>query len=331
MRKQAMRRREFMTLLGVAAVWPLAARAQFDGRMRRIGALIGGDEGDEEKQSYIAAFRQALQRLGWHEGRNLRIDWRWAMGDISRAREQAAELLALRPDVLFSDNSFSVLELQRATAALPIVFAAATDPVATGFVTNLARPDRNLTGFADREPSSVGKLAEFVRELSPQVTRVGIVGNTFTGNTVSQTVERAAVLLGLQPTLISAPDAQALEAGIAAFAQMPAGALVIPSDPITVIHRKLVVALAQRYRLPAVYGFRFYVADGGLLSYGVDKRDQYSGAARYIDRVLKGAKPADLPVQLPVKYELVVNGKAVKALGLELPLSILMRIDEVIE
>ena len=327
-----MKRRRFITLLGGAAVsWPLAVHAQFDGRVRRIGALIGGDEGDEEKRSFVGAFQQALQRLGWNEGRNLRIDWRWAASDIGRAREYAAELVALRPDVLFGDNTFVVTELRRATRLLPIVFAAVTDPTGEGYVANLARPDGNLTGFADRELSTVGKLAEFMKEIAPQVTRVGIIANRIAPSGGPRTVEAAVSSLGLRSTILEVRDAREVEAAIVGFGQAPNGGLIIPSDPFTVINRKLIIMLAERHRLPAVYGYRFYVADGGLLSYGVDKHDQYRGAARYIDRVLKGAKPSELPVQLPIKYELAINAKTAKALGLEVPLSILMRIDEVIE
>jgi ABC-type uncharacterized transport system substrate-binding protein len=330
-----MDRREFITLLGgAAAAWPLAARAQQDGRVRRIGAMIGGDETDVERQANLGAFRKMLQDPGWIEGRNLRLDVRWAAADIGRARALATELVALNPDLLFGDNTFVVSALQQATRTLPIIFARVTDPIASGFVSSLARPGGNITGFADSELSAYGKLAEIMTEIAPDVTRVAILFGVFQGPLGlggARFLETAASSVGLQPTIVDIQEPREIEDAIAMFAKEPHGGIIIPSDPFVLLHRKLIIDLAARHKLPALYRFPIYVQDGGLMSYGVDLAEQYRGAAGYVDRVLKGAKPADLPVQLPVKYRLVVNMKAAKALGVDVPLSILMRIDEVIE
>jgi putative ABC transport system substrate-binding protein len=331
-----MRRRELITLLGgAAAAWPMAARAhQPSGRVRRIGALIGRDESDPGLQADLAAFRSILSGLGWTEGRNLQIDWRFVTaGDASQARTHAQELIASRPDVIFATNTFIVAELQRATGTIPIVFAVVTDAIASGFVATLPRPGGNITGFSNQESPSLGKLAELIKEIVPNAKRVGIIHNRIpnTADLGAQEVVRATSLLGLQPISLSSGDARELESAIATFAQEPNGALIIPGDPVTFAHRKLIIATAAQHKIPAVFSTRDNVVDGGLLSYGIDRPEQFCGAAGYVDRILKGAKPAELPVQLPVKYQLVVNMKTARALGLEMPLSILMRIDEVIE
>jgi putative ABC transport system substrate-binding protein len=334
-----MQRRQFITLLGgAAAAWPLAARAQQpSGRVRRIGALIGGDESDADRQATVAAFRKALQDLGWTEGRNLRIDWRWAANDANRARTYAAELVALNPDLLFGDNSFVVRELQQATRTLPIIFARTTDPVRAGFVGSLARPGGNITGFADRETSSLGKLAEFLKEVAPQVTRVALITSTITGSGLDNRplaleVASAASSLGLRPNIVDVHgNTGEIQDTIVALAKEPNGGLIIVSGPFILFHRKLVIELAARHKLPAVYSHSIYTRDGGLLSYAVDRDDQYRGAAGYVDRILKGAKPADLPVQQPIKYHFVLNMKTAKALGLDIPLKLHAFADEVIE
>ena len=335
---EPMKRREFITLLGgAAAAWPHAARAQQTGQVRRIGALIGGEEGDSERQSYVAAFKDALQGLGWIEGRNLQIDWRWAATDVSGARTYAAELVALHPDLLFGDNSFVIAELQRATRIIPIIFARLQDPIGSGFVGSLARPEGNITGFSDGEPSARGKLAELMKEIAPSVRRVAILlGPTFlpitrTPNPNAREAETAASLVGLQPILVPTHDPREIENAITALAKETNGGLITASNALLPAHRKLVIELAARHKLPAIYSGPIWVREGGLMSYGADQIDQYRGAAGYVDRILKGAKPSDLPVQQPIKYRLVVNVKTAKALGLDLPLSVLVRIDEVIE
>jgi putative ABC transport system substrate-binding protein len=326
-----MRRRDFiMAIGGVAAGWPLAADAQSDGRVRRIGALIGGDEGDAERQANATAFRSALSGLGWVEGRNLRIEWRWAAGDAGRALTYAAELVALNPDVLFGDNTFVVRALQQAAPTIPIVFARVTDPIGAGFVSSLARPGANITGFADGETSASGKLAELMREIAPDVTRVAILYNVIddpTGIPSVGEVAEGTTLLGMKAVVLRANSPREIEDALSSFAQEPNGGLIYPTG----LHRQLIIDLAARYKLPAVYRLPIFVQDGGLMYYGPDHVEQYRGAAGYADRILKGAKPSDLSIQLPIKYRLVVNMKAAKALGRDIPLSMLMRIDEVIE
>jgi putative ABC transport system substrate-binding protein len=254
------RRRDFITLLGGAAAWPLAARAQQGGRMRRIGVLIGGDEGDPERQAYVAAFRETLGRLGWVEGRNVSIDWRWSATDASRARSHAAELLALNPDLLFGDNSFVLAELQQVTHTVPIVFARINDPIANGFVGSLSRPGGNITGFSDGEPSA---------------------------------------LIGLQFAIVRGPDPAEIENGILELTKGSNSGLITVSNALPAPHRRLIIELAARYKLPAIYSGPIWVTEGGLMSYGTDQIEQYRGAASYVDRILKGAKPTDLPVQRP--------------------------------
>jgi putative ABC transport system substrate-binding protein len=327
-----MRRREFITLLGGAAAWPLAARGQQDGRLRRIGALIGGAQGDAEREVNVTAFQNALAGLSWIEGRNLSIDWRWAASDAGRARIYAAELVSLTPDVIFGDNTYVVRALQQATRTIPIVFARVTDAITPGFVNGLAHPDGNITGFADNEESSVGKLAELMREVAPEVTRVAIIFNQqVQRERFRQTLERTTSQVGLKPAFFEVQDARDIEEAIATFATEPNGGLIIGGGAVVLLHRETLIKVAARYRLPAIYRLSIFVQDGGLMSYGPVLIDQYRGAADYVDRILRGAKPGDLPVQLPIKYRLVVNMKTAKELSRDIPLSILMRIDEVIE
>jgi putative ABC transport system substrate-binding protein len=282
--------------------------------------------------SNATVFRSVLSGLGWVEGRNLRIEWRWAAGDASRALTYAAELVALNPDLLFGDNTFVVRALQQAAPAIPTVFARVTDPIGAGFVSSLARPGGNITGFADGETSASGKLAELMREIAPDVTRVAILNNVIdepTGipfPTVAEVAE-GTTLLGMKAVVLRAQSPREIEDALSSFAQEPNGGLI----SATGMHRQLIIDLAARYKLPAVYRLPIFVKDGGLMSYGPDHIEQYGGAAGYVDRILKGAKPGDLSVQLPIKYRLVVNMKTAKALGRDIPLSMLMRIDEVIE
>jgi putative ABC transport system substrate-binding protein len=332
-----MRRRDFITLMGgTAAAWPLAAWAQLPGGMKRLGALIGGDESDPVRQAWIADFRGALAKLGRIEGRNLRIDWRWAAADGDLAKRYAAELVALKPDVLFGDNTFVVVQLQRATRTLPIVFTHITDPVGSGFVTSLPRPGGNLTGFTNAEPTTLGKLPDFVRQIAPAVTHITILTNGFglatrQNNFYGDFVNQATSSVGLKGTLIYVNDASDIEKAVTSLAEEPNGALILPGDPVTTTHRRLIFMLAARYKLPVIGGFAGLAADGGLLTYAAKISDQYQGAAGYIDRILKGEKPADLPVQQPTRYELVINLKTAKALGLTVPQPLLITADEVIE
>ena len=325
-------RREFITLLGGAAAWPLAARAQQPSPMRRIGVLVGGRESDAERQGYVAAFRSTLQGLGWVEGRNLRIDLRWAEGNVDHARAYAADLVALKPNVLFGDNTFVIIELQQATRAIPIIFARVTDPIASKFIDSLERPGGNITGFADAETQARGKLVELIKEIDPAVMRIAILWAPLqVAPGIVETAEAAASLVGLRAIRAPVREPRQIEEAIVAMAKEPNGGLIIVSDPFTLLHRKLIADLAARHKLPAVYGNTIFVEDGGLASYGVDQVEEYRGAASYIDRILKGAQSSDLPVQGPIKYRLVVNMKIAKALGLTVPITLLGRADEVIE
>jgi putative ABC transport system substrate-binding protein len=295
--------------------------------------LIGGDEGDPDRQTNegLAAFRKALQDLGWTEGRNLRIDLRWAANDASRARTYAAELVALNPDAMFGDNTFVIVALKQATPTLPIIFARVTDPILSGFVSSLARPGANITGFADKEISSSSKLAELMKEIAPNVTRVGVIVNYSPSSLFARATLAGASSVGLRPVVASAEDPRDIENLIAALGKEPNAGLIIHTGPFVVMHRKLIIELAARHKLPTIFSRATYVKDGALMSYGPDQSDQYRGAARYVDRILKGAKPADLPVQLPIKYQLVVNLKTAKALGITIPETLLATADEVIQ
>ena len=327
-----MKRREFITLLGgAAAAWSLAAHAQQPDRMRRIGVLMNLAADDAEGQARIAAFVQALQRLGWSDGRNLRIDHRWAAGDTDRFHRYAEELLALAPDVILAAATPSVQALQQATRTVPIVFAIVADPVGAGFVDSLARPGGNLTGFTPFEYGMSGKWLELIKELAPRVTRVAVLRDLTIGLGQLGAIQSVAPSLGIELRPVNVRDADEIERSIAAFAQGSNGALIVTASTSAIIHRELITTLAARNKLPAVYYTRYWVAGGGLMSYGPDFRDQFRQAAAYVDRILKGEKPADLPVQAPTKYQLVINLKTAKALGLTVPDSLLARADEVIE
>src|SRR5262245_36517909 len=327
-----MKRREFITLLGgAAAAWPVAARPQQADRVRRVGVLMNLAVGDPEGEARNAAFVQALQRLGWSDGRNLRIDHRWAAGDAGRFQRYAEELLALAPDVILAAATPSVQALQQATRTVPLVFAVVADPVGAGFVDSLARPGGNATGFTPFEYGISGKWLELLKEIAPRVTRVAVLRDLTIGLGQLGAIQSVAPSLGVELTPISLGDASQIERNVAAFARSPNGGLIVTASTSAVIHRKLISTLAAGHKLPAVSYERYWVAGGGLMAYGPDFRDQFRSAAIYVDRILKGEKPADLPVQAPTKYELVINLKTARALGLEIPPALLARADEVIE
>jgi len=327
-----MRRREFITLAGgAAAAWPIAARAQQP--KRRIGALMSTAADDREGQARLAAFVEGLQQLGWTDGRNVRIDTRWPVGDADRGRS-AEELVAMAPDVILASASASVAALQRITRSVPIVFANVIDPVGAGFVASLARPGGNTTGFLAFEYSLSGKWLELLKEIAPNVTRAAVLRDPALAAGIGQFAAIQAMAppaLGVELTPIDVRDSGEMERTIAAFAGRPNGGLIVTASQSAVAHRDLIISLATRYRLPNVFGFRYYPAAGGLASYGPDPLDEHKRAAGYVDRVLKGEKPADLPVQAPTKYVLVINLKTAKALGLDVPSYLQQRADEVIE
>jgi putative ABC transport system substrate-binding protein len=327
-----MQRRNFITLLGSAAVWPLAARAQQPEGVRRIAVLQILAENDPESVARHAAFEQTLQALGWTNDRNVRIDYRWAAGEADRVQKYAAELLALKPDVISTSGSITVAPLLRATRTIPIVFVQVVDPVGGGLVESLARPGGNATGFTQFDYNLSGKWLELLKEIAPRVTRVAVIRDPTRGPGVGQyaVIQSVAPSLGIELRPINALETAEIERAVAAFAGSSNGGLIVTSGG-TGFHRDLIVPLAARHKLPAVYPFRYYVTDGGLISYGPDTIDQFRRAAAYIDRILKGEKPADLPVQAPNKYELVVNLKTAKALDLTIPPAILARADDVIE
>jgi putative ABC transport system substrate-binding protein len=329
-----MQRREFITLLGgAAAAWPLAARAQQPDRIRRLGVLFAYAENDPEGQLGAAAFRQGLQALGWTEGRNITTDYRWAAADAERTRTFVAELVALKPDVILASSSLVLAPLQRETRTVPIVFTNITDPVGSGFVASLARPGGNITGFTPGEFSMFGKFPETLKEIAPGITRMAVVLNPDQSPQIGmlRAIEAVAPSLGVRLTAAGVHDAAEIERALDTFARESNGGLIVLASPITNLHRELIIALAARHRLPAVYSYRYFVADGGLMSYGADVVDLFRRAASYVDRILMGAKPGDLPVQQPTKFELVINLKTAKALGLEVPLFLQQRADEVIE
>jgi putative ABC transport system substrate-binding protein len=301
--------------------------------MRRIGVLMNLTADDPEAPGRVAAFAQGLGELGWTIGRNVRIDYRWGANDPDRGRRYADELIALAPDTILASGILSATPLQRITRTLPIVFVNVTDPVGAGLVASLARPGGNATGFMLFEYSLSGKWLELLKELAPRVARAGILRDSNSPGGIGQyaAIQAVAPSIGLEANPIEVRDANEIERAIAAFAGSANGGLIVTSSALAVAHRKLIVALAARHRLPAVYAFRYYATSGGLISYGPDTTDPFRRAAGYIDRILKGEKPADLPVQLPTKYELVINIKTAKALGLEVPATILARVDEVIE
>jgi putative ABC transport system substrate-binding protein len=326
-------RREFIALLGGATMaWPVAARAQQVDRMKRIGVLMTQAADDPEGQSRLLALGQGLQESGWTIGRNVQIDTRWGAGDAERYRRYAAELVALAPDVILVNGPGALAQLQQATRGLPIVFTNVTDPVGAGFVVSVARPGGNATGFMLSEYSTSGKSVELLKEIAPHVTRAAILRDPTLTSSVAQfaAIQSAAGSIGVELSPIDMRNTGEIERTIAAFARAPNGGLIVTTGGSS-SRRSLIVTVAARHGLPAVYPFRYYVADGGLISYGPDPIDQYRRAAGYVDRILKGEKPADLPVQAPTKYELVINLKTAKALGLTVPDALLARADEVIE
>jgi putative ABC transport system substrate-binding protein len=329
------RRREFLGVLSSAAIgWPLAAGAQQSDRMRRIGVLMAAAADDPEFQARLGAFQQALALLGWTDGRNARIDTRWATTNADDIRRYAAELASLAPDVILAaTGTTTVAPLLQATRTVPIVFVLVIDPVGAGFVESLARPGGNATGFLMFEYGLSGKWLELLKQIAPGVTRVAVLRDPAIASGVGQfgAIQSVAPSLGMEASPVNVRDAGEIERNIAAFARSSNGGMIVTASPGASRHRDLIVTLAARHRLPAVYASAFFVTDGGLISYGPDTIDQYRRAAEYVDRILKGEKPADLPVQAPTRYELVINLKTAKALGLDVPPTLLARADEVIE
>jgi putative tryptophan/tyrosine transport system substrate-binding protein len=327
-----MRRRNFIASLGGAAVWPLAARAQQPGRMRVVGVLMNTAD-DPEGHSRVAAFVHGLQELGWSDARNVRFDIRWALGEPDRLHKSAAELVASAPDALLANTTPAVATLQQATTTVPIVFVGLIDPVGAGIVASLARPGGNTTGFALFEYGISGKWLALLKEIAPGVTRAAVLRDAATAAGTGQlgAIQAVAPSLGIELSPIALHDASAIERDIAAFARGIDRGLIVTAGPFGAVHYNLITALAAQHRLPAVYPFRYFVDSGGLISYGPDQLSQYEPAAGYVDRILRGAKPADLPVQAPTKYELVINLKTAKALGLTVPPILLARADAVIE
>jgi putative tryptophan/tyrosine transport system substrate-binding protein len=328
-----MRRRDFIKVVaGSAAAWPLAARAQQGEQMRRIGEL--GSAGIEtDQQASVAIFKEVLHQLGWIDGRNVRVEVRWARGDPAEARRSAEELVALPADVIAVTGQLGLQALLRATRSVPIVFVGIVDPVGTDLIDSLARPGGNATGFVLFEYALAGKWAELLKQIAPTVTRVAVLRDATISAGIGQfaVIQSAAPSIGVDVSAIKLRDARQIEQDITRFANSPNGGLILTASPLAVVHQNLVVALAARHKLPAVYYRRYFVASGGLISYGPDIDEQYRGAASYVNRILKGEKPADLPVQAPTKYELVINLKTAKALGLSVPQSLLTRANEVIE
>jgi putative ABC transport system substrate-binding protein len=328
-----MRRREFVTLLGGAvAAWPLAARAQQPDRMRRIGIFVGIAK-DAEGLARVVAFRDGLQALGWVEGRNVQFDERWAAGDAQLMRPFAKELIALNPDVILVAANPALAALREETRTVPIVFAQVADPIGAGFVASAAKPGGNITGFSHIEFTIVGKWLELLKEIAPSLKRVAALGNPtdFTWPAFVRTIADVAPSLGLQVTPTGVRNVDEIERAIDAFAREPDGGLVNVPTPTTAVHRDVIIRKAAQHRLPVVFHLRFFAAEGGLMSYGVNNIELFRRAASYVDRVLRGANPGDLPVQFPTKYELVINLKTAKAMGLTVPEAFLLRADEVIE
>jgi putative ABC transport system substrate-binding protein len=332
-----MRRRKFITLVGGTIVWPLVARAEQFEHVRHIAVLMNIPEGDSEPQSRIVIFRRSLEDLGWTEGRNLRIDYHWAGGDADRTGTYAVEAVNQTPDVILSHSGPMLWALRQATRIIPVVFVQVVNPVGQGFVESLARPGGNITGFTHFEPTMGGKWLEMLKEIAPKIARVGLLYNpesasrgAGSGNYL-QSFETVASALGVIPTASPIRDDAEIERTIVTFAREANGGLLVPPDIFNTVHRDRIITLAAQYRLPVIYPYRYYVANGGLLSYGVDPSDLYRRAASYVDRILRGAQPADLPVQAPSKFELVINMKTAKALGRAVPPSLLARADEVIE
>jgi putative ABC transport system substrate-binding protein len=328
------RRRQFITLLGgAAAAWPLAARAQQDGRMRRIGVLMNLTADDPEASARATVLAQGLQQLGWTVGRNLRVDYRWGAADADSSRRYATELVALAPDVILAAGIPAVTALQQATRTVPIVFVNVVDPVGAGLVDSLARPGGNATGFILYEYGISAKWLELLKEIAPQVKRVAVLRDGAISSGIGQfaVIQAAAPLFGVELRPVGVHDAEEIERAVTAFARSSNGGLIVTASSLAAAHREQIVALAARHGLPAVYSLAYFATSGGLISYGPDTTDPFGRAAPYLDRILKGEKPTDLPVQAPTKYELIINLKTAKALGLDIPATVLARADAVIE
>jgi putative ABC transport system substrate-binding protein len=325
------KRRDFITLVGSAAVaWPLAAQAQ---GVRRVAVVLGFAEGDQEGQARLTAFVEALARLGWNDRRNVLLDVRWAGGNLANYKSVAREVIAGSPDVIAAMTNPFVSQLQPLTKTIPIVFIQVSGSVGAGFVSNVARPGGNITGFENFQPETGGKWLELLKDAVPEMTRVGILLQPENSSLAAlrQVIEAAAPKLAVQATAIGVHDTADIQRGITAFAEQPNGGLIVLADPLTIRNRDLIIVLAARYRLPAIYMFRYFATSGGLIAYGSNQIEQWRGAAGYVDRILKGEKPGDLPVQAPTKYELVINLKTARAIGLDVPATLLARADEVIE
>jgi putative tryptophan/tyrosine transport system substrate-binding protein len=334
MRIGLLRRREFITLVGgAAAAWPLAARSQ-PAKMRRVGVLMAYEENIAEAQAWVAAFREGFRKLGWTEGGDVQIDVRWATGDKATIARFAKEMVASQPDLILSSSTPTTAALLEQTRTIPIVFGIVTDPVGSGFVASFPRPDGNATGFTNFEPTMGGKWLELLKEIAPRVNRATFLFNPVTGPHFEyylSTFKAAAASLAVQPIVTPVRDPPELESAIAAQARESNGGIVVMPEAFTLAHRTEITTLAARYRLPTIYAYRVFAEFGGLLSYGIDLTDNFRRAAAYVDRILKGAKPSDLPVQAPVKFELVINMKTAKALGIDIPTTLLASADEVIE
>jgi ABC-type uncharacterized transport system substrate-binding protein len=329
-----MKRREFITLLGGAAAWPLAAHAQQPERVQRIGVITGGDTPDDpDWQGRMAAFLEVLRQLGWSDDRNLRIEYRWPIGDADRIRKYAAELVEFAPDVILTTGTATMAPLLQATRTIPIVFVSVADPVGAGFVDSLARPGGNATGFMQFEYSLSGKWLELLKEIAPGLRRAAVLRDPEISSGPGQfgAMQSVASSLGVELTPVNVREPSEINRVLAAFARSANSGLIVVTSGLAFVHRELIITLAARYTLPAVYYRRYFVASGGLLSYGYDLIDMNRRAAQYVDRILKGEKPSDLPVQAPTKYELAINLKTAKALGLDVPPTLLARADEVIE
>jgi putative ABC transport system substrate-binding protein len=335
MRPTHLKRREFITLLGSVATWPCAARAQQAERMRRIGIIINSAESDREGQAFVAAFREGLQKLGWAEGRNVQIDYRWAAPDDAESIQRfAKELIALKPDLILSQSTPTTAATLQQTHIGPIVFTLVADPVGSSFVASLARPGGNVTGFTGVEPTMAGKWLELLKEIAPRINRVAFLFNPATAPYAKYymgSFKAAAASFALEGIATPVHDMSELESVVTAQARGPNGGLIVMNDSFTTVHRSEITSLAARYHLPTVYPYRFFTELGGLISYGIDPVDNFRRAASYADRIIKGTKPSELPVQAPVKFELVINLKTAKALGLDVALHLQQRADEVIE
>jgi putative ABC transport system substrate-binding protein len=329
-----MRRREFIALVGGAAIWPLAAGAQPASQTRHLAMYLAHREDDPQGRARVVAFQQALADLGWIEGRNLQIEWRWTGGDIARIREYAAELVRLAPDVIFAQSTPNVAALKQATSSIPVVFAVVNDPVAQGFIASMAHPGGNITGFSFLEYSMVGKSLEMLKQIAPAVGNVAVMFNPDTYPYYGihlRSFETVANALSLELIAALVRNPAEIDAAVAKIGRQPGSALLVTPDPYTVVHRGAIIAAAEQYRVPAAYSYRQHVQEGALISYGADTLDIFRRSASYVDRILKGAKPADLPAQAPVKFEMAINLKTARALGLTVPDNLLALADEVIE